>query len=204
MSLSEVLGSIEIYLQSVTEIQGVAVNGDGENMAKTRHTRRTPRYVRTGTPPYNESSQGVQATQGSFCDFPLQRPYMPAEAWYNCTWEDWAQFKPGDILHVPFNDEEKEIVVQQLGKHQTKKLKMSRSSLDIWQIVEGALPGRTAQDCKYYSCDLEENKFLHNKPVMIRKPKSKYRFTCLLVFNNANLFIFINKNISFQETNMPC
>ncbi|KAI8876565.1 WD40 repeat-like protein [Backusella circina FSU 941] len=172
MSLSEILGSIELYLQSVSEIETV---NDKENMVKTRQTRRTPRQAHIGTSPQfstsGESSQTSQSVQGISCDFSLPRPYMPTDIWYNCTWEDWAQFHPGDILHVPFNDEEKAIVAQQLGKHQTKKLKMSRSSIDFWQVVEGALPGRTAQDCRYYSYDMEENRFLHDKPVMIRKPK---------------------------------
>lgn len=104
------------------------------------------------------------------------RPYVPAKVWAECTWEDWAQLSPGDILHVPFNTDET-IAMTKLVKRLTKV----GSELNIWEHIANFLPGRSAQDCKCFWADYQSGlSDMKKKTIMIRELKGNvYICVCM-------------------------
>ncbi|KAI8047381.1 hypothetical protein BDF21DRAFT_352328 [Thamnidium elegans] len=151
------LRQIELYIQSVTDISVPYFNNE------TRASRRTRDSSSKSSPEY--STQHEQTN-----------PYVPNRAWYNSTWEDWAQLDVGDILHCPFTSNEVQILQNCVEKQNIKKSKFGRELVDFWQYVSTLLPGRTPLDCRCYWSDFTEGNLIsYNNPIIINRQKANLR-----------------------------
>lgn len=189
MECTTLLRTMDLYIQSVTDLTAIpnSININNNNQSNlfnetpfsTRTSRRTTRLSDNGIPVHNyyskastpESNNISPTTQSE-----LDLPYVPNRAWYNSTWEDWAQLDAGDVLHYPFTDQECEIinqcVIKQNSRQSTAK---NRQLVDFWQYVSDFLPGRKPLDCKCFWADHKEsaNIKLYNKPIIIGRQKRK-------------------------------
>lgn len=145
------LRQIELYLQSVTEIPAPSLH----NETRSRRTRDTK-----SSPEHNTPYEPIN-------------PYVPNRAWYNSTWEDWAQLDVGDILHCPFTDAEFQII-QDCVERNVRRSRFGRELVDFWQYVSTRLPGRSPLDCRCYWSDyLEKTQVFYSRPVIINHLKGK-------------------------------
>lgn len=157
MDLATRLRSIELYLQSVTDI---------ETTSHTNEIRVSRRNRDLASNSRNKPDHGSQAVPN--------RPYVPNRVWYNSTWEDWAQLDVGDVLHIPFNDQEAEILKTAVDKQSIKKSRSGRELVDFWQYVSSLLPGRSHIDCKCFWTDyMDGNNHLYNKTIVIARRPGK-------------------------------
>ncbi|KAG2204464.1 hypothetical protein INT47_005255 [Mucor saturninus] len=154
MDLATRLRTIELYLESVSDIE------TSQNKNEIRVSRRSRDTSSNKKPEHSTSN----------------RPYVPNRVWYNSTWEDWAQLDAGDVLHIPFNEQEVEILKNAVKKQNYKKSKSGRELVDFWQYVSALLPGRSHIDCKCFWSDyMEGNSQLYNKTIVIARRPDKPR-----------------------------
>ncbi|KAI9336047.1 WD40-repeat-containing domain protein [Pilaira anomala] len=177
------LRQIELYLQSVTEIPTPSLH----NETRSRRTRDTKSSPENNTPyePIN--------------------PYVPNRAWYNSTWEDWAQLDAGDILHCPFTADEIQII-QDCVERNVRRSRFGRELVDFWQYVSTRLPGRSPLDCRCYWSDyLEKTQVFYSRPVIINRLKDNLRNTSrhtLLVQRNRTGLMNHNSMRNIHISNM--
>lgn len=157
MDLATRLRGIELYLQSVADIEISNQNNE------TRVSRRN-------RDPTNSSRNNTEhVTQ-----FEPNNPYVPNRVWYNSTWEDWVQLDVGDVLHVPFTEQEVEILKTAVAKQNGKKSRSGRELIDFWQYVSSFLPGRSPLDCRCFWIDyIEGSHQLYKKPIIIARRQGK-------------------------------
>jgi hypothetical protein len=146
MTVLETLRIIEVYLQSISEPIPTTILPPA-----SRATRSTP----------PNSTTNVHS---------LDRPYVPSHVWTHSTWEDWTQLDPADILHVPFHQDEID-VLEKLVSKQAKRSKMLKERDFFWQLAAMRLPGRSPLDCRCFWSDYKNNHLLHNQPMLIRRIK---------------------------------
>lgn len=108
----------------------------------------------------------------------MPRPYIPTTVWHGSNWEDWAQFTPADLIHVPFTKAEDAMIEKMTRKMIERKRRQVPSSIyvdqELWNELAVLLPGREPQDCRFRFMDLEKpSKNLFNKPQMVVKDKRK-------------------------------
>ncbi|KAF7728459.1 hypothetical protein EC973_006012 [Apophysomyces ossiformis] len=176
-NLMEFLTTLEVYIRSVTGPLNTYENQDENSLTSqsSRHTlpRTTPKRLR---------SMHTQTQQDNPSPSILEprRPYFPALAWQHSTWEDWAQFEVGDLIHYPFEPWEISIIDQQLERLQSRS-KRRRSGIEDtlanipnynWEAIALELPGRVPNDCQRFWIDREKGYVLsHQRPVMISRRK---------------------------------
>ncbi|KAI8342537.1 WD40-repeat-containing domain protein [Chlamydoabsidia padenii] len=106
----------------------------------------------------------------------MPRPYIPNLVWQGSNWEDWAQFIPGDLIHVPFTGAEDALIEKVVRKTLDRKRRTTASSIygdnELWDELAVLLPGREAQDCKFRYMDLEKPAMnIFNKAQIVIKEK---------------------------------
>ncbi|RCH77877.1 hypothetical protein CU098_002894, partial [Rhizopus stolonifer] len=168
MDKFELLRIMEVYLQSVTDLPGEKLGSMTTVEPRfPRRTRHSDYYQKM------QDSLQSQSTQSTLICLEPNYPYVPNRAWYNSTWEDWAQLDAGDILHCPFTSSEIETLTHLVDKHVRKSGTRNKGMIDIWQYVATFLPGRTARECKWFWADYAEQQhnLLFSSAVVIRRRK---------------------------------
>ncbi|KAI7864775.1 WD40-repeat-containing domain protein [Spinellus fusiger] len=160
MTKREVLDRLDAYLDSIGPF---CVSDDvSPDIIPTKFTRnsRTRQPIVTKSPSKNAIS-----------DIPLAKPYIPSELWSDSNWEDWSQFEVGDIIHWPFTESEKNILISLIEPKLRSKKNIAH--LD-WNSIPMKVPGRTVSDCQYFWTNYREETYaLHTHPVMIKRPARK-------------------------------
>ncbi|KAI8081728.1 WD40-repeat-containing domain protein [Halteromyces radiatus] len=107
----------------------------------------------------------------------MARPYIPAPVWQDSNWEDWAQFQPGDLMHVPFTEVEDSFICSRVQKLERKKRGLTAifNDEDLWHQIASFLPGRDKQDCRFRYYDIINSKHLHlfKKPLLVAREKKR-------------------------------
>ncbi|ORZ23145.1 WD40-repeat-containing domain protein [Absidia repens] len=141
----------------------------------------------------------------------LQRPYVPVAVWQGSNWEDWAQFAPGELIHVPFTEDEDFVVNKMAQKLTERKRKVNSKSLPYdsiaWSQAPILLPGRESQDCCFRYMDIMESKnHLFQKPQLVTRvkipSKAVQNYHDLLTSRQISGKVCMNKHHSVVWMNM--
>lgn len=106
----------------------------------------------------------------------MSRPYIPNDVWHGSNWEDWAQFTPSDLIHVPFTEAEDAMIETVTRKMTERKRRHLPSSIyadsEHWNELAVLLSGREPQDCRYRYMDLQKHtKNIFSKAQMVVRDK---------------------------------
>ncbi|KAG0167765.1 hypothetical protein DFQ30_005681 [Apophysomyces sp. BC1015] len=176
--LNKLLTTLEVYISSVTGPLKESEMDRNDTLSPSLNqiamTRKAQKRLRSTL------AQGKQASTVQSLSQPY-RPYFPVLAWSQSTWEDWAQFEVGDLIHYPFETWEIKIMEQRIERLQTKTKRRRTESedplLDLanynWEAIALDLPGRIPDDCRRFWIDREKGyNPLHQGPVMVSRQKT--------------------------------